>query len=137
MKKIIVSMSFLLVATGTFLANITANQVASQNLFAATANGKQQEVKKILSKGVDINALNAQGKTALDVAVERNHFKVARELVYRGAKVTTEKNAFLLKRKFEKRGRNFFIAGWFFTPLLWIGTFTSFSHASDVLILNK
>ena len=119
------------IASGSFFAAV------SQDLFDAVKTGNCKAVKRMLSYGVSVNTLNAEGKTVLDVAAERGHFKIARELVGCGAKVTTELNACILKERFKRRARNFFISGFFVTPLLWIGSWTSLSKSSDVIVLAK
>lgn len=82
----------------------------------------KNRVKELLSSNkVDVNALY-QGRTALDVAVDCRVTKIAKILMKHGAKVTTQENALALRRMFKMRSAKFFVAGFFFTPLLWIGS---------------
>ena len=46
-------------------------------LFEAAANGKLEIVKMLVEHGADANAVTNDGKTALQIAEERNHPEVA------------------------------------------------------------
>jgi ankyrin repeat protein len=62
----------------------------TQALFAATTNGGVDEVKKLISQGVDINAKNADGQTALHIAVSNDNKKIVQFLIEKGADVNTK-----------------------------------------------
>lgn len=131
MKKLIIGICFMLSACGAFLAKA----VAPKDLFSVVQAGDRKAVKKMLLNGANVNALNAKGKTALDIAAERGNFKIARDLVSSGAKVTKKSNAAFLVKKFKSRALNFFISGFFVTPLLWIGSIVSLNKASSADLL--
>ena len=92
-------------------------------------------INLFIKAGVAVNGVDNAGKTALDYAVETNSSKIARQLIKHGAKVTSEINAERLKSTLKIRAVKFFVAGWFFTPFLWIGTYCALSNASDVMVL--
>ena len=115
---------------------IRNDQGQSVLTFAAMA-GNGNVVRLLYKAGALVNTLDHKGKTALDYVVERNNFVMARQLVQYGAKVTSENNALKLKNKFKSRAIKFFVAGWFFTPFLWIGTIFAINDASDVMILGS
>lgn len=120
----------------------TASAVTSRNasgqsvLHLAVAQRNCNLILTLIRAGAQINALDASGKTALDLAVEMKSHKVIYQLVKFGGKVSSEANAIRLKSIYKARAVKFFVAGWFFTPLLWIGTITSMNHASDIMVLK-
>lgn len=93
-------------------------------------------INLFVKAGVAINVVDNAGKTALDYAVETNNMKLARQLVKCGAKLTSAVNAERLKSALKSRAAKFFVAGWFFTPFLWIGTYCSLSTAADVMLMT-
>jgi hypothetical protein len=60
---------------------------------------------------------------------------MARYLLKHDGKVTTEHNAFLLRKYLQGRAIGFFIGGLFLTPLMWIGSFFAISDMSFIKIL--
>lgn len=120
----------------------TASAVTSRNasgqsvLHLAVAQRNCNLILTLIRAGAQVNALDASGKTALDLAVEMKSHKVIYQLVKFGGKVSSEANAVRLKSIYKARAIKFFVAGWFFTPLLWIGSVTSMNHASDVMVLK-
>ena len=105
--------------------------------FEAVGTNKLSRVKTMLKKSyIQINELNDENKTVLDIAVERRYNKLARYLLKQGGRVTTNTHASLLINHLSSRALGFFIAGWFFNPWLWIGTATSLSKQSLVMVLK-
>lgn len=111
------------------------NYVGQSVLHVAVGQGNRSLIFTLIKAGAQVNALDASGKTALDLAVEMKSHKVIYQLVKFGGKVSSEANIVRLKSIYKARAIKFFVAGWFFTPLLWIGTITSMNHASDVMVL--
>lgn len=56
-----------------------------KKLFTAVEKGDIKEVKEILKKGVDVNAKDQRGRTAVESAVERGHKDIADILTKNGA----------------------------------------------------
>ncbi len=137
MKQIISSIFIMLVMSGSLLTKSVVHQITPQDLFVAVEVGSRKAVNKMLSKGVGVNTLNAQGKTVLDIAIERGDIKIARDLASYGARVTTERNAEILRDNFKLRALTYFLCGWLFMPLLWIGTIVSLYKASNVMVMIK
>ncbi|KAF2105358.1 ankyrin repeat-containing domain protein, partial [Lophiotrema nucula] len=54
-------------------------------LHLAAARGDVRSVKELLEGGSDVNAQDAMGRTALYLAVLRDHEEVVRTLLERGA----------------------------------------------------
>lgn len=104
-------------------------------LTAAVLTRNANLINLFIKAGVAINAVDNAGKTALDYAVETNNMKLARQLVKSGAKLTSALNAERLKSALKSRAVKFFVAGWFFTPFLWIGTYCALSTAADVMVV--
>ena len=117
-------------------AVISRNAQGESVLHVAVAQKNLYLISKLIKAGAQINALDAQGKTALDRAVEMKSHKVIYQLVKFGGKVSSEVNAVRLKSIYKARAVKFFVAGWFFTPFLWIGSALAMSNASDVMVLK-
>ena len=64
-------------------------QFGDTALTEAVFNGQLAAVKELLLRGADINAI-ADGSTALDIALNRNHSAIADLLKHRGAKRACE-----------------------------------------------
>lgn len=78
--------------------------------FEAVGTNRLSRVKTILKKSyIQINELNHENKTALDIAVERRYNKLARYLLKQGGRVTTDVNASLLRNHLSSRALGFFI----------------------------
>ncbi|MCD4813298.1 ankyrin repeat domain-containing protein [bacterium] len=60
------------------------SDLLSAPLHQAAAKDDRKTLKKLLTQGANINQQNAQGKTALLVALENQHFKTADWLITRG-----------------------------------------------------
>lgn len=105
-------------------------------LFKAVENGKKKQVKKLLSKNVQVNGLNSNGQTPLDVAVDCGATKIAAELMKHGAKVTSEEKAVALRQMFKMRAAKFFV-GTFFVPFLWIGSIFAVDNMSYVTTVSS
>lgn len=83
------------------------NQHGQTPLIVAVRVGSKSCMQLLLQYGVDINAVDAYGKTALDYAVElKMHHKV-RYLAKNGAKVTSEQNLQAVKKVLKRRARMF------------------------------
>lgn len=109
--------------------------VKEADLFKAVEANNLSLVKQLVKTGEPLNKLNTDKKTVLDIATERQFKRIARYLLQHGAKVTTEDNALLLKKYLERRALGFFMCGWFFMPLLWIGSIFALSNISLVQVL--
>lgn len=139
MNTTIKSFFIAIIASSAIFAQPVATKQINNNLFAAVETGNRKAVKKIISNKKNkqhINALNDQHKTALDIAAEHGHIKIAQDLISRGGQVTSEKNANFLKDNLKTRALKFFVLGWFLTPFLWIGSVTSLNKASNLYVLN-
>lgn len=66
--------------------NLNENEIL---LFEAVAKGNIKKIRDLLTSDVDINCLNALGKTPLDVAEDLSHDDVVLFLISRGAKKGT------------------------------------------------
>jgi outer membrane protein assembly factor BamB len=62
----------------------------SEDLCAAAKKGDADAVKAILAKGVDVNAKNSYGATALSFAADKGHFEVVKLLVQNKADVNVK-----------------------------------------------
>jgi ankyrin repeat protein len=60
------------------------------DLTHAAMDGRVEQVKKLLDKGVDVNSRNNFGETPLTAAAGRGHLEVVKLLLERGAKVNSE-----------------------------------------------
>ena len=88
MKKLLLSLSVLFL-----LASQAAAQKAPSpaelsrysGLFAAAAKGKVQEIGVLVSSGIDLNARDGFGQTALMVAAHLKQFESAKALIKAGA----------------------------------------------------
>lgn len=128
MKRLTLSILAVLFSSIAFAAN--SSEQAAQTLISAVRCKDKNRVKELLaSNKVDVNALY-KGQTALDVAVDCGSTKIAKTLMRSGAKVTTMENALALRRMFKMRAVKFFVAGFFFTPWLWIGSFCALDDMS-------
>ncbi len=137
MKRLTLSILAVLFSGIAFAASST--EESAQRLISAVRFKNKNRVKELLtSNKVDVNALY-NGQTALDVAVDCRCTKIAKVLMDSGAKVTTIENAKALRRMFKKRAVNFFVAGFFFTPWLWIGSFCALSDMpyAEAMVLAK
>lgn len=76
-------------------------------LHMAVLSGKKKMVSYILRHRFDVNALDNNRKTALDVAIDHGNKDIIFELVYKKALVTTIDNQkyleFLFQKKFQER----------------------------------
>ena len=127
---------FVKVALQTPSAITSRNAIGQSVLHVAVAQKNSFLMLTLIKAGAQVNALDAFGKTALDYAVEMKCNKVIYFLVKYGARVTSEANAIRLKNIYKSRAVKFVVTGLFFTPFLWIGTLTSMSHVSDVMVLT-
>lgn len=57
----------------------------NNQLHLAVISGKNDEVRKLISKGVDLNKKNDLGLAPLHIAVMKNNESIVRELIYSGA----------------------------------------------------
>lgn len=136
MKKIISAIFLSLFAVATISPKATLVTYTSKNLFSAIEQKNCKAVQKILqTRTVNINQLNENKQTALDVAIHIGNKNIIKELAGKGGRVTTEKNANYLKDLFKTRALNFFLFGLLFTPLLWIGSITSLNKSSQYYLL--
>jgi len=109
----------------------------TEKLFRAVEQGNKSKVKSLLrakNSKIEINRLNKDKQTVLDIAVDCSATKIAAELMKHGAKVTSEQNALALREMFKMRGIKFFIGGLFFCPL-WFGSFFALDNMSQVKAL--
>lgn len=105
------------------------------DIFKAVNANKYSLVKKYVKENGISNELNSNNKTILDISVERDHKKITRYLVKRGAKVSTQENAWRLESYLNGRALGFFFGGLFFSPWLWIGSLSALSMKSKISIL--
>ncbi len=117
-------------------AILSRNALGQSVLHVAVAQKNLNWIIKLVRSGAQVNAVDAQGKTALDLAVEMKSHKIIYQLVKFGAKVNKEINAVRLKCIYKARAVKFFVAGWFFSPFLWIGSIFAMNNASDVMVLT-
>lgn len=92
------------------------NEAGNTLLVEAVLMGNRKAVKKILAYGVSVNALTADNKTALDLAVEYGYSKIAFDLVKHGGKVTNQDNLYYLKTMLKDRSFSLLLQ----FPILWI-----------------
>ncbi len=78
-------------------------QLAAENIFAAAEVGDLEAIKKHLEGGVDVNAVNKGGYTALHMAVRRGQKEVVALLLEKGANVNAERKG---KTPLEFAGKN-------------------------------
>lgn len=64
-------------------------RIFSQPLHEAAANGHLEAVKFLLERDAPIDELDSEGKTALFIALSKNHAQVVKHLFEHGAKVAT------------------------------------------------
>jgi ankyrin repeat protein len=69
---------------------ITSVQAQSRELLAAAETGRSAEVSRLIAAGVDLEARDAQGQTALLLAVAGNHIAIAKALLGAGASPNTQ-----------------------------------------------
>lgn len=137
MKRLMSILATICLSGFIFAAN-SQEEVVSKLITAVKCKDKGRVQHLLTYNKVDVNALY-KGRTALDVAVDHGATKIAKVLMKHGAKVTTEENALALRRMFKMRAVNFFVAGLFFTPWLWIGSFIALSDMPHpyAMILQK
>lgn len=113
------------------------NESGHSLLSYAVSMNNASLVKFLLKAGCDVNQAVCSCKTALDIAVENDQFKIARMLLKWGGAVILDKNARTLKTKLKKRGRNFLIAK-FLTDCDWLylGAASSYADAMDVPVIK-
>ena len=78
-------------------------------LAVAALTGQRDLVKMFVKAGAVINAVDSEGKTALDHAVEFGHVKMICDLVKCGGKVTTSQNLYHLKSVMKDRAFSLFV----------------------------
>ena len=78
-------------------------QLAAENIFAASEVGDLEAIKKHLEGGVDVNAVNKGGYTALHMAVRRGQKEAVALLLEKGANVNAERKG---KTPLEFAGKN-------------------------------
>lgn len=59
-------------------------------LMALVLKGQRDQVKQMISRGVEINSQNEEGKTALMIAIENGHNDIAKDLISYGADVNKQ-----------------------------------------------
>lgn len=111
---------------------IHSKELDQANIFNAIRNGNTSAVKAWLKSTADYSIRNEKGQTALDVAVQCNNKSIVYQLVKSGVAVTSEVNALKAKNVCKGRAFKFFIAGWVFTPFLWIGSFFAIDNMSKI-----
>lgn len=141
MKRLILNLAIICCSIGQINTSITktvidANTSTSKELFDAIEAKSLKKVKKILkNKNLDINALNSNKETALDVATKKELTKIAGRLLQNGAKVTSEDNAYKLIQLLNDRANKFFWGGLFLSPLLWIGSISAATNKEQIQLL--
>lgn len=65
-------------------------QAAASELHAASAAGSLARVERLIAEKTLLDAQNAQGETALLIAVQHNHVDIARALIAAGASVNVQ-----------------------------------------------
>ena len=80
---------FGLVQPGTVTAQDVAETTAPADLYLAAKEGRLEQVKSLIAGGADVNAVNAQGRSALMSAVYKRNRRIVRELLVEGANVNT------------------------------------------------
>jgi ankyrin repeat protein len=104
-------------------------------LAVAAMRGDKAMVRMLIDAGAMVNETDAHGKTALDYAIEHNQIKTARYMYKKyKAGFACPGNAVRLKDSYKKRALKFFVVGFFFTPLFWLGSLIALSNASDVVV---
>jgi len=58
---------------------------AEIDIFEAAKNGNVKQIEKLLLKGVNVNILNDENKSLMDIAIETRNFEIIRLLVNAGA----------------------------------------------------
>lgn len=86
MSRAIVFSLLLLVASPL----LTWAQPAASELHAASAAGSLARVERLIAEKAPLDAQNAQGETALLIAVQQNHIDVAKALIAAGASVNVQ-----------------------------------------------
>ncbi|MFA5998699.1 MAG: ankyrin repeat domain-containing protein [Candidatus Babeliales bacterium] len=74
------------------------NDYGQTILHQAVLTGNMRVIKQIAISNVDINALDKDGKTALDYAVDYGYKSAIHYLLKKNASVTTQENAFFIKK---------------------------------------
>lgn len=62
---------------------------APADIYLAAKEGRLEKVRSLIAEGADINAVNAQGRSALMSAVYKRNRRIVRELLVEGADVNT------------------------------------------------
>jgi hypothetical protein len=75
-----------------FLGLNSLGQAAKLDLFQAIVRGDKAQVRTLLSKGIDVNAKNRQGMTALMAATIKGDFDIVKALLDRGADPNSRDN---------------------------------------------
>ena len=60
------------------------------DLFNAANSGNTQQLQKLISQGINVNAMNGERETALHMAAARGHFETVMLLVRSGANVNAQ-----------------------------------------------
>ncbi len=112
------------------------------SLFQFVETNNLRQVKRVVKNRAALNQLNDDGKTVLDIAVERGYKKIARHLLHNGAKVSTFAHAVALENYLESRAVGFFFGGLFLFPFtlglssfLWIGAGVAMDDSRKVQVL--
>ena len=79
------------------LAASASAQDPGEELRRAAGTGDVAKVKELLDKGIDVNAANTYGATALASAADRGHLEVVKLLLERGANPNTQDTFYKLK----------------------------------------
>ncbi len=81
-KKLLLLLLVFLISFPTF----GSNEKDTLNLIEAVQNGDLDLVKRLISKGADVNAKDKYGKTPLHYADDEGHIYIVMYLISKGAK---------------------------------------------------
>ncbi|MBP9765246.1 hypothetical protein KBD08_02825 [Candidatus Babeliales bacterium] len=109
-SKVSVFLCLMLAGTVQVCANLDP---VHAKLFKLVQSGNRKQMNILLKKcsNVDVNKLNENNKTVLDIAVEARSVKMAADLLKYDAKVTTNQNAAKLKSLLDKQDLKYFLFG--------------------------
>jgi pectate lyase len=80
---------------GKNIVELLIQKGADISIHMAARYGLLEKLKDLIAKGTDVNARDKDGKTALDVAVEKYNKEIATLLVDKGAEVSIHATAFI------------------------------------------